>query len=184
MTENYDLLYLQGGVGLLEDYLLSSDLYRPINAAPPPGAPAFPSLTPGGLLLAEQRLSAYAPAGQAVLAEFSRLRSHWRSAWEKKAAQDLNARLNQWTAFLEDYRSQRPEHAGRYPYEVRLRVMIDLLAADLPGLPAEIQTRLTMLDAVLQANLLPGGFIWAPELQPAFPAQRFGYLYASLRKVA
>lgn len=185
MSENYDFLYLQGGVELLEDYLLSGDLYRAINGAAPPGAPAFPSLTPSGLLLAQQRLASQSDlssSAQAVLAEFNRLRAQWRTAWEKKVLKDLTARLTQWGAFLEEYRSQRAENAGRYAYEVRLRVMIDLLAQALPELPAEIQNRVTMLDTVLQANLQPGGFIWQPELQEAFPALRFAYLYASLKK--
>ena len=52
----YELGYLKAGIEILEDYLLSDDLYWAIGASPPPGEPAFRQLTLGGLLLSEQRL--------------------------------------------------------------------------------------------------------------------------------
>ncbi len=180
----YDAQYIQGGLAVLESYLLSKDLYRPLQETPPgSGDPPYPSLTPGGLLLAYQRLAGRQPPAQtAVLAAFDQQRSHWRSAWELKVGKDLHARLNQWGSYLEELREHIAEHAERYAYEVRLRVMLELLAAELPQAPAEALSLLQAQDAVLRAFLAPGEFVWQADLQPAFPRQRFPYLYGSIKK--
>lgn len=184
---DYDLQYLREGLAVLKNYLLASDLYWNVHASPPPGMPQFPSLTPGGLLLAYQRLAGrWLEGNQAI--EFSDLdnafknfREHWRTAWEKKAAQDLRARLNQWRNFLEDYRQDRANNADRYAYEVRLRAMIDLLVAEVPSEQSQTAEALLAPDGLLQASMIPGNFIWENELEPAFPAKRFWYLYGQLK---
>jgi len=178
---------MQAGLDQLEAYLLANELYWPIGVNPPKGQPPYPQLTPGGLLLARQRLRASAEtlAQQADLARIEQrletLQAQWRTAWGKKAYQDLHTRLKLWRDFLEEYREKPSAHFDRYSYEVTRRAQLHLLtpeAFDLP--PAEAQT-LAGLDNLLRAVFIPGSFIWEERLAGSFPPAIFWYLYGRLR---
>ena len=54
----YDLGYLSEGLVSLERYLLSDEIYWNMRAPSPPGEPAYPLLSLGGLLLSKARLEA------------------------------------------------------------------------------------------------------------------------------
>lgn len=184
----YDLTYLREGLAVLQDYLLSNDLYWTIHASPPAGTPPFPSLTPGGMVLAHHCLAGRSLTGNKVAdfssldEEFRRLRDHWRTAWERKVARDLRARLNQWRNFLEDYRQDSANNADRFGYEIRLRVMIDLLVVEAPAEQKETEEALLALDGILLVKLIPGNFVWERELERAFPSKPFWYLYGRLKE--
>jgi hypothetical protein len=186
-TFEYDLRYLQAGLDQLEAYLLASELYWPVGVNPPKGQPPYPQLTPGGLLLARQRLrlTAWPPAQQAEFARLEQrldtLLAKWRTAWGSKARQDFHARLKLWRNFIEEYREKPSAHYDRYAYEVTRRVQLHLLvpeAIDLP--PAEMQT-LEGLDKLLRAVFRPGSFVWEERLTDSFPPPIFWYLYGGLR---
>jgi hypothetical protein len=81
----YDAGYLEAANELLEDYLLSKEIYWKLNASSPPGEPGYPSLTLGAMLLAAERLQARQLTPDQSQ-EFSRLhgdmerkRSKWRT---------------------------------------------------------------------------------------------------------
>lgn len=184
----YDLGYLRSGLAELERYLLSKELYWPTGAAAPPGEPAFPQLTLGGLLLAAQRLQAHRldTAQGAELAKLEArleaLRGQWRVAWEGKAAREFHARLNLWRDFLEEYRENPANNADRYGYEVGRRAMLALLAPDAAEAPPAEREMLRGLDGLLKAVLLPGDFVWEAELQGGFPRETYWFLYGQLKK--
>jgi hypothetical protein len=183
----YDLGYLRAGVAALESYLLSKELYWNLGAGSPPGEPAFPPLTLGYLLLSQARLH----ARQLDLPqrdELARLdeglddiRSRWRVAWERKAAQDFRARLNLWRDFLEEYREMPEANADRYAYEVRRRVMLHLLEPETLEInPAETGL-LGGLDRVVESVLTPGDFVWERDLASGFPRDTYWYLFGRLK---
>ena len=182
----YDLRYLQAGIDQLEAYLLAEELYWPVGVSAPKGQPPYPQLTPGGLLLARQRLKATTetPAKQAELGrlegQLDALRGQWRTAWGKKARQDFHARLKLWRDFLEEYREKPSAHYDRYAYEVGRRAQLHLLAPEAIDLPtAETQT-LATLDKLLRAVFNPGAFVWEERLASSFPSTPFWYLYGRL----
>jgi hypothetical protein len=183
---DYDLRYLQAGVDQLEAYLLANELYWSIGVRAPRGEPPYPQLTPGGLLLARQRLQATAKtsAQQAQLARLENrldaLQAQWRSAWGKKARQDFIARLKLWRDFLEDYREKPSAHHDRYGYEVGRRVQLHLLTPEAIDLPAAEAQTLDGLDKLLRAVFKPGGFVWDEQLAVSFPPTPYWYLYGSL----
>jgi len=183
----YDLQYLKAGMGLLESYLFSQDVYWTIQASPPPGEPAYPSLTLGGLLLAQARLNSTELSDELrgerdhLRLEFGTLQTRWRVAWEKKAAREFHARLNLWRDYLEEYRANPKSNADRYSYEVGRRVMLDLLEPFARDVPLAEKEMLRGLDSLLRSVFLPDGFIWEDWLKAAFPAQPYWYLYGSLR---
>ena len=182
-----DLKYLEAGLEVLEAYLLADGLYWPVGASAPAGEPDFPSLTLGGLLLARQRLSASALSGdqqtlyQSLSAQLDDVHQRWQVAWERKAQRSFHARVNQWRNFLVDYGSHPAEHASRYAYEVRLRVMLALLLPTAGAVDAAELELLSGLDQIVRARLEPGGFIWDAALAAAFPQPAYWYLYGALQ---
>ena len=185
-TFEYDLRYLKEGIEELESYLLSEQLFWPLEARTEPGEAAYPNLTLGNLLLVEARLKArpmtLAQQAQlgALLPQLEQVRSRWRSAWSKKALHSLHNRLKMWRDFLDEYTKAPEAHADRYPYEVQRRVMLALLAGEAEQAPPEVNDLIGKLDALLRAVLMKGDFIWEPELQAGFPEETYWYLYGRL----
>ena|SRR3990172_9490707 len=187
----YDLQFLREALNILENYLLSKEIFWSVPINPPPGEPAYPAISLGGILLSQARLEAQMLSqeitpdqvadSQEVITRVRTLRSQWRTACEKKASLSLHARTTQWGNFLEEYRANPEGNANRYPYEVRLRVILDLLAAEVVAIPPEQKSHLEALDYILRQSWQPGPFIWANPLQRGFPANRFWYLYGTLK---
>ena len=186
-TLEYDLGYLRAALTVLDDYLLSADLYWSIGNRPPRGEPPYPSLTLGGVLLAQARAHAHPASGNLVgqLAQadeqINAVRGRWRSAWGRKARRDFHARLNLWRDFLEEYRQKPEAHLDRYAYEVRRRVMLHRLEPEAGEIPKAEVELLAGLDRLLRIVLIPGGFVWEQELSPGFPEEPYWYLYGRLK---
>ena len=171
-----DKAYLEAGIPELGDYLLSKELYWPISSR----GYTLPRLTIGGILLAQARLEARGEWIVSLVAQLDAVRSKWRVAWETKAGREVQARLRLWSNYLADYRHNPENHADAYPHEVRYRVMLHLLLAELPATPAERES-LSQLDNVLRTKLISGDFIWESELQAGFPRGVYWYLYGKLK---
>ncbi len=183
---NYDLRYLSAGLSILEDYLLSKELYWPIGITAPASETPYPQLTLGGLLLARARLSSR-QLDAAVDRELTRLttrmdtlREQWRTAWGNKAHKEFHARFNLWRDFIEDYRDKPHAHFDRYAFEVIRRVQLDLLKSEVKQLSTADLEALEGLDYLLRTLLVRGDFIWEADYQPGFPSPTFWYLYGSL----
>ncbi|HEY57357.1 MAG TPA: hypothetical protein G4O04_02245 [Anaerolineae bacterium] len=173
----YDRAYLEAIQSVLEDYLHAQDLYWMLRAEPPKGEPPFPCLTLGNVLLAYTRLRARSSAeAEALFAPIAQLREQWRTAWNKKARHELQSRLQCWADYLHEYETD-PAQAAYYTYQVRQRVIVELLAQDLGGWPEAEADLCHRLDRVLRASFAPGPFIWDKDLAPAFPAGPFWFLY-------
>ena len=171
-----DTVYLEAGIPELGDYLLSKELYWPISAR----GYTLPRLTIGGLLLAQARLEARRERIGSLVAQLDGVRSKWRVAWETKAGREVGARMRLWSNYLADYRHEPESHADAYLHEVRYRVMLHLLLAELPMPPAE-QESISQLDDMLRTKLITGNFIWEAELGAGFPRAVYWYLYGKLK---
>jgi hypothetical protein len=184
----YDLRYLQAGAEILEDFLLSQDVYWPVGIQAPSGETPYPQLSLGGMALAQARAQArvHSPDEtkqlQRVLEKIEVTHQRWRGAWGSKAAHEMNARLNQWRTFLEDYREHPQANYDRYRYEVFRRVIIALLKTQTDQMREAEQEMLDGLDALITALLVSSEFIWDNDLQSAFPRDLFWYLYGLLPK--
>ncbi len=78
-------------------------------------------------------------------------------------------------------RAVREPSQGDYPAAMQSRLMLALLLDDAgdesaPGL-AGARARLSTLDSLLRGRFEPGRFALDDDLQPAFPAEAFWYLY-------
>jgi hypothetical protein len=182
----YDLRYTVAGLEVLTDYLLSDEMFWPLTIHPPDGETAYPRLTLGGLLLSITRLTGYQKSANQmdqlnqVTVEMNLIRSKWRVAWEKKAGHNFSTRLRMWRDFIEEYRANPQENADRYSYEVRLRVMLDLLRLE-AGEPEPSEKKLlSALDTFLKNILISEDFLWEPEMESGFPPITYWYLYGHL----
>jgi hypothetical protein len=143
-------------------------------------------MTLGNLLFTNARLSGRrleTGEQQEALALRERLNevhSQWSVAWEKKATREYNARLRLWGGYLDEYRKDPPGQANRFSYEVRRRVILDLLEGSGAEVGEQQAKLLNGLDQALKSRLVGNEFVWEEVYQPSFPAQRYWYLYGRL----
>ena len=177
-TIEQDWDFFQGGVSELESYLLSDVLYWPLSGS----KAGLPCLTIGGLLLAEAclKIRVNVPDFPRLGQEKDRIRSKWRSAWERKAGREVLARLDLWRNYLSDFRHSPERYTDAYPQEVRWRVILHLLGKEITFSPVE-SSELEILERTLKASFMEGEFIWDAALVPAFPIDEYWYLYGSVQ---
>jgi hypothetical protein len=184
---DYEVRYLAAFEQVLEQYLLSNELYWPPGVSARGGESPYPSLTPGSLCFF--RIQARArTSGLAGEAEFLRIDneivkvlSTWQIAWEKKAAQDFHARLQLWSNYLDDFRERPEANLDRYPYEVSRRVQLELLQQEVKDISISDLKLLDLLDRRLKGIFQPGEFIWDPVLVLVFTRKKFWYLFGMIK---
>lgn len=173
----------------LEDYLLSREVFWPLERRAAPGEPPYPMLSLGGMLLTLDELAALegelGPEDAARLAELGRSledqRKEWRSSLERKAAKELHNRVNLWRAYLGDL-EEGAKAIEVYPQEVRQRVMAGRLEEEAaPAEAAESLRALGDLDSRLRRRFSPGPFVWDRRLARIYPAAGFWFLYGTPR---
>lgn len=178
-----DRAFLESSLNELPDFILSNDIFWPIGIQPDRKlASNLPQLSLGNIRLASARLAAATDSRDAaqLISAIDQVFTKWRSNWAKKATAEYSSRLNLWNDRLSELIND-PSQAI-YRYQIRLRVILDLLKEDLLVEPAQPQIdMLAGLDARLQAATISSEFIWDTEIQNGFSLDRFWYLYRSLK---
>lgn len=187
--EAVDFAILQAMIERLDDYLTRDRLYWPMAVETPAGT-RWPTMSIGVVLAYLARLRALAdrltPEQRAFLshaeAELQRARRWYPEAYHSHVVQELQSLLHSWTWFLDECIEEPEKCRDTYPAEVRIRTHIQLLVEHLGEsmVPAEIYQQLYTLDYRLRLRFRPNDFIWAPELAPSFPRERFWWLYGHL----
>jgi hypothetical protein len=179
----YLVRFLAAAVPDLKSYLLSNNVHWNLSLKAPDGMPPYPVFSLGWLLLYRRSLSAaeLKPAWKEILDAIDGARTHWRSAWAKKAAREFGVRLNEWSRFINEVRADPAAHRSRYRYEVQRRTILSLLNNETDEISGDQASLLTALDAVLRGNLEPGPFVQNAVFQPAFPENEFWFLYGELK---
>ncbi len=179
----YEIRYIKAGLDLVEEYILSPDLFWPIGLRAAPGQPPYPSLTISGILLMSKKVHGrkLSEEQQEELAglddRLNEVKTHWRVAWGKKVAGEFHSRLTLWGNFLDDYREDSKSSVDRYGYEVSRRVQLALLAQEADQIPRVEMELLNGLDKYLRSVFIPGEFIWEAELASSFPQDVFWFLF-------
>ncbi|OQX16455.1 MAG: hypothetical protein BWK76_11555 [Desulfobulbaceae bacterium A2] len=179
-----DLDILANMVAALEEYLAGEALYGRSDH------PDLPPVTLGGAFMRSQRLAALAQAelgvtDQARLAELLRqldeVCRRRSEAFERKARQEVAARLHLWQGHLQDMADEEGESPAQYATSVETRVLVDALMRCLAdrhgGVPAAVRRQVAELDRVLEQDWRVGAFVWPAQWQPAYPHQQFWWLY-------
>lgn len=181
-------VYLQAGIEETEKYLLSDQLFWPLRISSVLSETSYPNLTLGGLLLYQAYARPLARSTsqnielQQIETQIDATRTRWRVAWDRKAGWEFKSRLRQWGNAINEIRVDPENNLGYYRYEVRWRVILDLLQADIRDVEAASREHLKSLDLLLQALFAPGNFIWEPELAAEFPVDKFWYLWGELKE--
>jgi hypothetical protein len=176
--------------GDLKDYFLSDVLYWSLSD-PGPASYPYPLGTIGGLLLRLRRLDSardhLSPDQYTRLADASDKTTESLQSWivqrEAKAVREIKARLQTWSAFLDDLSADIHRFPSEYATQVEGRVILSLLfpvagrAADGQGFAA----RLSNLDERLKSLCGPGDFVWDPMFESGFPRGDFPWLYLKAR---
>ncbi|MEM5776391.1 MAG: hypothetical protein AAGU05_15415, partial [Anaerolineaceae bacterium] len=124
-----DRLLLKHAETNLKDYLLSDQLFWPLDAGE--------RLTLGSLLLAMIRMQSLTHDSddvgmvERVSLHISEIRSAWRTNWANKAAMEFRSRLRQWELVLRELLSPDEKQTVVYPHEVTLRVILALLQPEI-----------------------------------------------------
>jgi hypothetical protein len=181
---DYYRTFIKEALEQLEIYLLSDQVYWPVNILTPAGQPSYPKLTAGNMLyfLACLTTQAATPTQQTKVQQLKSrlyaLTTHWHSAWQTKIAQEYASRLRQWTNYLNELDNDPEKHADFYHTEVRLRLLLELLKQE-----TEMELEdLASVDALLKKYFEKGEFIWEDSEAAAFPSQLYWFLYGSVKE--
>jgi hypothetical protein len=180
-----DLAILEAMVAGMPDYLISDVVSWDMRRG------NMPLLTIGGCLMRLNRLSHL--QAQLVSDErmaLARARSGFNEAlrervvrFEQRAYGELNARLREWTTYMRDLTlsSKLSADRARYATMVDKRVVIGELVDKLSEPPYRLDGRVprdvAALDRRMRQIWQPGVFVLDEVWQPAYPAERYWWLY-------
>ncbi len=184
-SPQYDLTYLEAALEVLEDYLESPETYWNLGIAPPPGEDRpYPQMSLGNVLFALQRLQRpLEPVIEArrerIAQRLDALRQKHPVLWNTKANREAQMRARLWAQYIDELAEEASARAY-YPSEVRHRAVLEVLY-DHAEIEGEVQALQAHADRRLQTRWEPGPFVWEEEVAPAFPKDRFWFLYGRPR---
>ncbi|MDX1662889.1 MAG: hypothetical protein R3272_03785 [Candidatus Promineifilaceae bacterium] len=181
----HDLTVLEAMAGAMDDYLRSEILFYPLRRGD------LPQLTLGGYLMRQHRLLALRDLlnmqEQARLHEaintFNEALQEKVVRFERKAHDELQARLRQWREYLQEVK--QGQNIAYYDSAVDTRAMIKALIDQLRVPPYELDEEVPRavgrLDRELSRIWDRGDFVWPTEWQPAYPRDSYWWLYGHPR---
>ena len=176
----HDLTILEAMLDKLPEYLTSDATRWSIQADMPP-------LTIGGCLMRLQRLGKL----QAQLPHLDKNRvdlavTRFDEAliekvvrFEKRAHQELHARLGEWSICLREPHIQTKRYIDKVDIRVVIAEMIRALQKKPYHLEQQVIQEIDILDKNLKRRWHPGEFLWPVVWQPAYPSQYYWWLYGS-----
>ncbi|MCB0209637.1 MAG: hypothetical protein KDJ52_09915 [Anaerolineae bacterium] len=181
-----DLKVVEQMVAGMSDYLNSGSVYsKKIDHD-------LMYLTLGGYLIRQHQLMALTDALDSsqqarlrkVVEDFETICRTQAGAFEKKANQELQARLREWERSLRELLDDRQPSMAFYRNDIEKRVMIsallDAIQAESALLKPELPNQIERLDRQLRSRWRSGSFIWPPQLESAYPADDYWWLYGQL----
>ena len=83
--------------------------------------------------------------------------------------------------FINQTKKEGEPSQASYAYQVRDRVILDLLDAELSIAGEMEHQNMLVLDQTLHKLTKPGTFIWEMDIRPGFPIEKYWYLYVSIQ---
>lgn len=179
-----DVRTVEAMAARLKPYVYEDELYGMM-----PGN--LPKLTLGGLLMRLNRLTAIrdllSPAqSQSVdkaRQQLDEIRKEWRVAYEGKIQREFQSRLTSVGQFLEECADSTRRSDDNYPSAMEKRVMAEVLkdeAVTLNIFDSDMETRLTGIDNGIHRYIHPSKFRWDLRLEPAYPRDKYWFLYSEI----
>lgn len=181
-----DLQVLEAMAAEMDDYLRSDVLFWPLSDGD------LPRLTLGGYLLRQHRLLEL----RDLLDQEEQERLHnavhqFHAALDEKivrtegkAHEELEARLRQWQQYLREIKTG--VGVAYYSSAVDTRAMLAALIAQMRVNPYELDEtvpeKLAFLDRELSRYWEGGNFVWPREWKPAYPREKYWWLYGHPRE--
>lgn len=172
----------------LVPYVHQDQLYGRVGGGGMFAGGAMPSLTIGALLMRLRRLRVF--ADRLDRAQLDRLEDleerntgvfkEWRAHYEAKLLKEAQSRLDAIKQFFDECDSDPRLCASVYRPEALRRTIVQeiLIAMQEIGLSSDdVVRKARAVDARLRRYVTPADFLWAAELQPAYPEETFWWLY-------
>jgi hypothetical protein len=189
-----DLKEAQAMAKGLPDYLQGSELYGRVGSGGFFGGGNMPSLTLGAFLMRLRRLNLFrdqmTPAQQSqvdtIEEQHEKVRKEWRVHYENWLLKEANSRLDAMNPYFQEIRDTPSMAAGAYKPEAQRRTIVQEILDAMDELnirSADLDTKVRRIDSRLRGvGLQPSDFIWASELQPAYPQKVYWWLYSKPRQ--
>lgn len=186
----HDLLILEEMASNMEDYLDSDVVDWTIPRV------NMPKLTIGGYLMRQQRLmfleEKLAPEDKirmrAAVETFDTALVERVVRFETRAHQELQRRIGEWMGHMRDLGSRMLSEVNFYAGIVDTRVVISSLIEQLQLRPFQLEAgvveRIDALDKNLRARVNDHPFIWDPMWKPAYPREKYWWLYSCPKRVS
>lgn len=173
-------------------YVYGEELYGSVGGMF--GSSSMPSLTIGALLLRLHRLHALESSltddQKSLLASIDAqnesVHNEWTQHYNNKLVTEANSRLKMTERYFADCTEDPRSCANNYlPEALRRTVVEDIIAAlqRYNASTSELERAARSVDSGLRRFVQPADFIWAQELQPAYPQDIYWWLYALPPKV-
>ncbi len=178
-----DLKVLAAMAAEMDTYLKQDTLFWRMKK------PGMPMLTIGGYLMRQHRLLTLLDLldeGEkeqlnTAVSQFNDALEEKVVRFEQKAHTEIDARLRQWQAYLNEAEWEKNPNHNAYPTAVEARLMltglVEKLQEDPYQLKSDVPHRIDQLDKMLKAHWQTGEFIWYAEWKPAYPPERYWWLY-------
>ncbi len=174
-------------------YVYGDQLYGSIGGMFSSGA--TPSLTIGALLMRLHRLRALeaklTAEQKAKLTEIEArneaVRSEWSVHYNEKMISEANSRLHMIETFFAECEEDPRSCYSNYQPEAMRRTIVQDIDNELHRLnlpDAHLAMVLRRIDGQLHRFAAKSDFIWAAELQPAYPPDKYWWLYACPSRAA
>jgi hypothetical protein len=179
-----DLKEAEAMASALVPYIYETTLYANIGGLFNSGT--LPSLTLGALLLRLNRLAHLALTGsqldrlRAAQAQYDEVARQWKQHHDDKLVREALSRLNAMNTFFEECRDQPRSCAPNYPPELARRTIVEELRRALEQraiVSAELDSKTRQIDGKLRRYVVAASFQWDTQLEAAYPAQTYWWLY-------
>lgn len=182
-----DVRALTAMIAHLTPYIYDTELFGALNDN------NLPRLTIGGILMRLHRLkllsealtSGQKSALEAASSKFAEVRQQWAVHYERKVSREILSRVGSLDQFASECAQNLAACADNYPAAMEKRVMSEHLHDELKALnllSTEITGRLAALDNALNRCIEAGEFCWSPQVQAAYPREKFWFLYQTVRR--
>lgn len=193
MSKDYsiaeDLKETEAFVDSLDGYLQQDQLYGSVGGGFFTSG-RMPALTVGSLAMRLRRLqileNLLTPEQRAQLdaarEKHDAIRKHWHAHYIAKLEKEIKSRLDAMRPFFEEAQSD-PQLASKvYGPEVMRRTIAEeaiIALAEMGEDTGDLTRKARGADAALRRYVQPSEFAWGSQLEPAYPRERFWWMYVA-----